>query len=92
VYHSLTKKWSIDLKNNRSPISIPSCGLVSTHTTITEALEYAVEFIGSGRSGAIQKDVMIAVQMIQNTLSEHYDVYDRRPEHNPPKVDSSNTE
>ena len=75
------------MKDNRAPVSIPSCGLVSTHTTITEALEYAIEFVGSGRSGAIQKDVMIAVQMIQNTLSEHYDVYDRRTEHNPPKVD-----
>ena len=75
------------MKDDRTPVNIPSCGLVSTHDTISEALEYAVEFVSSGRSGAIQKDVMIAVQMIQNTLSEHYDVYDRRPEHNPPKVD-----
>ena len=75
------------LKKNRTPVKIPSCGLVSTHESITEALEYAIEFIGSGRSGAIQKDVMIALQMIQNTLSEHYDVYDRRVENNPPKVD-----
>ena len=78
------------MKDCRTPIEIPSCNLVSTHSSISEALEYALEFLSSGRDDAIKKDVYIALQMIQNTLSDHYDIYDRRPENNPPRINSEN--
>ena len=76
------------MKDSRTLVSIPKCNLVTTHNSIKEAFSYSLEFLSAGRSKVIHKDALIALQMIQNTLSEHYDVYDRRPENNPPRINS----
>ena len=76
------------MKDSRTPVSIPKCNLVTTHNSIKEAFSYSIEFLSASRTETIHKDTLIVLQMIQNTLSEHYDVYDRRPENNPPRINS----
>ena len=66
----------------KQPVSIPLSGLVATPDTLDEALDKAKSLLtqGASRKYKLQNvyvsDVLIALQMIQNTLSKNYEVYE----------------
>ena len=66
----------------KQPVSIPLSGLVATPETLDEALKRAHSLLtqGASRKHKLQNvyvsDVLIALQMIQNTLSKNYEVYE----------------
>ena len=66
----------------KKPVSIPQSGLVATPDTLDEALNNAKSLLtqGASRKHKLQNvyvnDVLIALQMIQNTLSKNYEVYE----------------
>jgi hypothetical protein len=65
----------------KKPVSIPLSGLVATPDTLDEALNNAKSLLTQGSSlkyklqNVYVSDVLIALQMIQNTLSKNYEVY-----------------
>ena len=81
MYHSLTNKRSIDLRN-KNPESVPYSGLVGDCDSLDEALKNAHSLLTASahhNTYRIQRlyvaDVMTALQLIQNTLSKNYEVY-----------------
>ena len=59
----------------REPESIPQSGLVITPDSLGESFERAKSLLTQGRSDQHKNEAMIALQMIQNALSVHYEVY-----------------
>ncbi len=66
---------------DKHPESIPYSGLVATPETLDEAFDRAKSSLIQGANDKYElqnvyvSDVLIALQMIQNTLSKKYDVY-----------------
>ena len=65
-------------------ISIPSSGLVATPDTIDQAFDRAKQLLTGSAHHKTQRlqrvftvDVLTALQMIQNTLSENYEVFSK---------------
>ena len=59
----------------RKTESIPQSGLVITPDSLGESFERAKSLLTQGRSDQHKNEAMIALQMIQNALSVHYEVY-----------------
>ncbi len=61
--------------------AIPYSGLVAHRDSLDEAFEYAKSILTQSANNKYElqnvyvKDVLIALQMIQNTLSKQYEVY-----------------
>ena len=61
--------------------SIPYSGLVAYHDNLDEAFENAKSMLTQGANNKYKlqnvyvSDVLVALQMIQNTLSKKYEVY-----------------
>ena len=65
----------------KKPVSIQQSGVVATPDTLDEAWDKSKSLLtqGASRKYKLQNvyvsDVLIALQMIQNTLSKNYEVY-----------------